>query len=744
MDHFKVRVTLPSQFSTETTFWGRGAPSDARPSQIVCTLQPDPVYGSSPAILSPTAELQTTDIARNKYGDTVSITRSGSGPNGGVSAKRSFVYDPNDRLCARIEPESGTTIFDYDGAGNLAWSASGQSMLTCDRTSASAAAKTMRSYDNLSRLTAIDVPGSTNDPAFVYFPDGALQAVTNGTARWDYTYNKLRLPVTEKLTFGGKIRTLTHAYNALGHESSLTYPNGLVISSSPNSLGQPTQSGSFAGGVKYFSNGGMSGFTYGNGIIHTMVQNARQLPDRSLDQKPGQASVLDDSYDYDFNGNVVSITDGVSGGGGNRDMTYDGLDRLINTNAPNWVWLNAHTTYDALDNIRTNRVGTSDYTYTYDAAKNTLTAITDTVTRAPIRSIVTDARGNITANGAQALNFDYANRLATAVGKESYAYDGHGRRVWINRTSDNKASFPMYSLAGQLVTEDDYRSNLTTDYIYLSGSLVAKRYATIGTGAWTIRYIHTDALGTPTAETSTSAGSAVRIEKFTPFGMPNDKVFDQGPGFTGHVTDAATGLSYMQQRYYDPAIGRFLSVDPVTALDNGDMRHLNRFAYAYNSPYKFTDPDGRCPDACIVEVVIPAGVIYAGAGILIGAGICVAACEEIQESMASAVSSVADGVRGIFSQNESAETEGQGEGTPAGECVNCGGETTPKIGAIADATGATPKEVRGAMHPLKDNLPKSSEKKNPDVEVCTTCGEVYPQTSDGTLGDSIGNIHDHL
>lgn len=41
----------------------------------------------------------------------------------------------------------------------------------------------------------------------------------------------------------------------------------------------------------------------------------------------------------------------------------------------------------------------------------------------------------------------------------------------------------------------------------------------------------------------------------------------------------------MQQRYYDPAIGAFLSVDPVTAYGNGDWQFFNRYAYAFNNPY---------------------------------------------------------------------------------------------------------------------------------------------------------------
>jgi uncharacterized protein RhaS with RHS repeats len=50
----------------------------------------------------------------------------------------------------------------------------------------------------------------------------------------------------------------------------------------------------------------------------------------------------------------------------------------------------------------------------------------------------------------------------------------------------------------------------------------------------------------------------------------------------------------MQQRYYDPIAGRFLSVDPVTT-DAATGGHFNRYAYADNNPYKYTDPDGRAP-----------------------------------------------------------------------------------------------------------------------------------------------------
>ena len=48
----------------------------------------------------------------------------------------------------------------------------------------------------------------------------------------------------------------------------------------------------------------------------------------------------------------------------------------------------------------------------------------------------------------------------------------------------------------------------------------------------------------------------------------------------------------MQQRYYDPEVGAFVSVDPVTAYSS-PLGQFNRYRYANDNPYGFADPDGR-------------------------------------------------------------------------------------------------------------------------------------------------------
>ncbi|WP_329891416.1 RHS repeat-associated core domain-containing protein [Stenotrophomonas sp. SMYL11] len=106
-----------------------------------------------------------------------------------------------------------------------------------------------------------------------------------------------------------------------------------------------------------------------------------------------------------------------------------------------------------------------------------------------------------------------------------------------------------------------------------------------------VEYIHTDALGSPVAVTDAS-GNVIERTVYEPYGAVVNRPLKDGPGYTGHVTDSGTGLSYMQQRYMDPQSGMFLSTDPVTAYQQ-PVEQFNRYRYANGNPYKFTDPDGR-------------------------------------------------------------------------------------------------------------------------------------------------------
>jgi len=111
-----------------------------------------------------------------------------------------------------------------------------------------------------------------------------------------------------------------------------------------------------------------------------------------------------------------------------------------------------------------------------------------------------------------------------------------------------------------------------------------------------VTYYIPDASGSPVAATD-EQGNVKWRKHYKPFG----EEIDQGEasrnnhiGYTGHVHDRSTGLTYMGARYYDPIVGRFMGMDPAGVIPN-DPRTFNRFAYANNNPYKYVDPDGRNP-----------------------------------------------------------------------------------------------------------------------------------------------------
>ncbi|TNJ35873.1 RHS repeat-associated core domain-containing protein [Arenimonas terrae] len=159
----------------------------------------------------------------------------------------------------------------------------------------------------------------------------------------------------------------------------------------------------------------------------------------------------------------------------------------------------------------------------------------------------------------------------------------------MQQTEAGVSSYFVYGQAGQLLFSQDGVNRY--NHIHLAGSLVAKRLVPFS-GTTSIRYQHTNALGSPVAETNEAGALAQPRERLTAYGEPADGTWQAGPGFTGHQMDASSKLVYMQQRYYDPVVGRFLSADPMIS-DTQNGWNFNRNSYAANNPYRFVDPDGR-------------------------------------------------------------------------------------------------------------------------------------------------------
>ena len=63
--------------------------------------------------------------------------------------------------------------------------------------------------------------------------------------------------------------------------------------------------------------------------------------------------------------------------------------------------------------------------------------------------------------------------------------------------------------------------------------------------------------------------------------------------YRGYYYDAETGFYYLQSRYYDPEIGRFINADSYASTDETGLLSTNMFAYCENDPVNRSDPSGE-------------------------------------------------------------------------------------------------------------------------------------------------------
>ncbi|AWB66964.1 hypothetical protein C2869_11175 [Saccharobesus litoralis] len=597
LNNNEVKVTDGDNNVTTKRLSGYGSPND----------------GNIIFIKSP--EDTNTEMKYDIWGNLTSVRQFGSHGDVYRDKTQRFTYSEQNRLCRKSIPEAGDSLYLYNQIGELEYYQDGQPTgINCPNANIKAASVQL-TYDKMGRKTHIDYPDETPDVNTYYDDAGNVEKVTRGTTEWTYGYdiNNLDTLSRETLYIDGKTFSTFYEINSRQQIEGIRYPSKDLVKFNLDAFGRPNhierknwseETETYANNFDYHANGTVKSFTYGNGAKFEQTLNNRQLPEiRNVTFNDGRSDPMRLTYDYTAGDNVKTITNGLYP---SRTITntYDGLNRLNTSTSAAWGGKIAFK-YDSLGNILERATPNDVIGINYHDYVNRLDYVTS---NSSTHVFSHDNYGNVTNNGRHQFTYDLAHQPITISGNQngSFVYDGNYKRV--KQTIDGKTIYSVYTLGAGLVSQYNLTENLHTDYINAAGTSIAK-IQSFGSDV----NPDSQAFGEDISPLGDS-GSIIGSEHYKPYGEssqnPADSVNDID--FTGHVKDSS-GLVYMQARYYDPVIGRFYSNDPVSTIEaisrGRPVYGFNRYTYANNNPYKYTDPDGEWSVVTILAVV---GVVALG------------------------------------------------------------------------------------------------------------------------------------
>jgi RHS repeat-associated protein len=204
------------------------------------------------------------------------------------------------------------------------------------------------------------------------------------------------------------------------------------------------------------------------------------------------------------------------------------------------------------------------------------------------------------------------------------------------------------------------------------------------------KFMHRDHLASVRLITKMD-GTVQESSRYAAYGEPKT-VSSLSKGYIGERVDPETGLNYLNARYFDAALGRFISPDDWDPTLAGVG--TNRYAYAGNDPVNKSDAKGHCfEDACVIEGAIAYGV-YEATAWAIGAGI---TAYSVDKALGG---KVLLGPKTSINQNTSHEDDYDG---PFGEEYDSRGKLKGDV-PKGIPPGASSKELEKALDKIEKSL----------------------------------------
>ncbi|XVV15800.1 polymorphic toxin-type HINT domain-containing protein [Actinoplanes sp. CA-131856] len=565
-----------------------------------------------------------------------------------------YTYDLLGRQTRSADPDTGMSLASYDDAGNQTatkdargielnhtYDLLGRKLATTDK-SKSGFRIASWSYDTL----RIGLPTSSTR----YVPDvigGYTVAVTgystlgkplgqtvtlpsseaplpvSYTTEFAYTdNNEFLAQQTDPAAGGLPQETISYSRNVLGAPTKTTGINAYVSSTVYTDFGQPSRVtlGSSAHEAQ---------------VLYTYDDSTLRRTSRSVYRTEGIGPLVDETnYTYDDAGNPLSVVNKQSENGNvvtdAQCFRYDSLARLTEAWTAPSACPAATTVKPTADGVAG---GTGSYwqSFTYDAVgsrtklvdrsaatggtttsyvngcstgcnrtgaqPHTLTATKD---NADPTTFVYDVAGNLLSRTAtsgrnQTLKWDDEGRLAevtTGSGTTKYLYDADGNQLI--RRDPGRTSFFAADTEVVINTAADPVVSLGAVRTYTQGgggAAVAVRSTLPGGGT---HYLISDGHDSATLSMDVTTQEVSR-QQFKPYGedrrSENATAWpDMTRGYLGAARNTDTGYTDTGARKYDPALGRFISPDPLLVLT--DPSQLGGYTYAGANPVTNSDPSG--------------------------------------------------------------------------------------------------------------------------------------------------------